>query len=162
MPLSSLLKYSPGACNTLTGDGVAQLLSAVGATLSSNELFRCPNLGDQAVLAVAHRCPALQMFSGPLQVTDASVAKLAVCCPNLVIVSLSYTDVTDSSLTALAAHCPGLGSLQLTQCTRITLAGLRSLVEHGASAELTMTVPDGIAVDRLPIVAVGDLGSGAW
>jgi hypothetical protein len=87
MPLSSLLKYSPGACNTLTGDGVAQLLSAVGATLRSIELFRCPNLSDQAVLAVAQRCPALQMFSGPLQVTDASVANVLPragdCLPEL-------------------------------------------------------------------------------
>jgi hypothetical protein len=133
----------PGTCNTLTMDGVALLLSAVGATLRSIELFRCPNLGDQAVLAVAQHCPALEMFSCPLHVTDAAVVRLAVSCPELVVVSLSYTVVTDASLTALAAHCPGLGSLQL-KCTR-TLAGLRSLVEHGASAELMLTLPDGIA-----------------
>jgi hypothetical protein len=159
-PLLTSINLS--ACNTLTIDGVAQLLSAVGATLRSIELFRCPNLGDQAVLAAAQHCPALQMFSCPLQVTDAAVTRLAVCCPKLVIVSLSYTDVTDSSLAALAAHCPGLGSLQLTRCTRITLAGLRSLAEHGASADLMLTLPDGIAGDRLPIVAAGDLASGAW
>jgi hypothetical protein len=117
-------------CTNVTTNGVRVLLSKLGSQLRRIDLTRCPQLVDEAVLAVAEHCPQLTQLIRPHNVSDAAVVKLAQGCPGLTVLDVSDSSIGDAGLTALATHCPKLTSLVLHGCRKVTTQGVRALAEN--------------------------------
>jgi hypothetical protein len=115
------------ACTNVTTDGVRTLISARGSQLRRID---CPQVGDDAVFAVAEHCPRLLEIKCPPNVSDASMVKLAEGCPQLTSVFLSKSMVGDPGVTALAMHCPKLSALYLRGSTNVTIQGISALAKH--------------------------------
>jgi hypothetical protein len=81
-----LLQYlSLGDNYYVTTAGVRELVTKLGSKLRFVELQSCPQLGDEAVLAVAEHCPLLERLYPPPNVSNAAMAKLRKSCVLLIM-----------------------------------------------------------------------------
>jgi EIN3-binding F-box protein len=90
----------------VTDEGVLALVASQGARLREIRVDGCTKLVNEAVLAIAARCPLLETVSSPPGTSDAAVLKLAQGCPNLVDVSLvGCSNVAIEGVRAITGSC---------------------------------------------------------
>jgi hypothetical protein len=122
---------------TTDEDIIAWLQTVDGAEVKKIDLFRCNQVADAGVRALAQGCPGLQSIKlgGCDEVTDAGVSALAqgpynMGSPGLQEIDLSSCEkVTDAGVIALVQGCPGLQTIGLTGCEKVTDAGLSALAQ---------------------------------
>lgn len=131
------------AKSMVTDEGLLALLNRC-TCITELDLSRCYKISDMAINEVATKLSTNlrklgldgcdDLSSGCIQnlvslstnleqlrlaycnVTDATVTRLALCCPRLVGLDLTICNVTDDGVQALCHHCSNLCSLVLTGC----------------------------------------------
>jgi hypothetical protein len=114
----------------VTDNGVRTLVTSLAITLRCAKLLYCSQLSDDALRAIAEHCPLLEVIVCTINVSDATVVKLAEGCAELRYVYLNRTQVGDAGLIALATHCPKVRELYLYSCPHVTVHGVRALAKH--------------------------------
>jgi hypothetical protein len=117
-------------CPLISNESVQLLASSLASNLRSVRFDGCPQLSDDAVLAIAEHCPLLERVAFTASVSDAAVVKLAESCAELRYVYLNKTQVGDAGLTALATHLVRLEQLYLYDSPHVTMRGVRALAKH--------------------------------
>jgi hypothetical protein len=95
--------------------------------LTHLDLWRCIEVDDDALRAVASCCPnlaVLDLDGADVALSDAGVVAVAKHCPRLVHLSLANGATSNTSLRAIAAHCPRLAHLDLSGGLEYTSKGL--------------------------------------
>lgn len=102
---------------------VAHIASTLGSTLTYLSLSYCSRLTDVAILAVAAHCTHLtDLEISRLHVTDLSVSEIALQCPLLERLNISYCeDVTERSVMLLKEKCTALDELNIKGCYGILM-----------------------------------------
>jgi hypothetical protein len=119
-------------CYELT-DASVEALAQRCPQLRSADFYKCDKLTDVSVQALAQHCPQLRSvnFDGCDMLTDVSVQALAQHCPQLRGVNFGNCDkLTDASVCALAEHCPQLRSVHFGLCDKLTDVSVVALAEH--------------------------------
>jgi hypothetical protein len=120
--------FTLAGCLAVTDNGVRVLVEGLSSMVRCVCIHECPLVSDDALFAVAERCPLLEYLRCPVGVSDAAVVKLAKSCPELVRLNMQDTEVSDAGLTALARHCSKLQSLDLCCCPYVTAQAVHSVV----------------------------------
>jgi hypothetical protein len=137
----SLKELTLVKCPHITNGCIQDLVTVLGHQLLTVELKGCCQLGDDAVFAIAERCPKLRKVYCPPGTSDLAVQTLAAACPELTCVDVYDTDVGNAGLAAVAAHCTKLIGMYMNDgCHHVTLRGLCILVQQCACLK-TLFVP---------------------
>jgi hypothetical protein len=128
-------------CPYITNGCIQDLGTVLGHQLLTVELKGCCQLGDDAVFAIAERCPKLRKVYCPPGTSDLAVQTLAAACPGLTCVDVYDTDVGDAGLAAVTTHCTKLIGMYMNDgCHHVTLQGLCILLQQSACLK-TLFVP---------------------
>jgi hypothetical protein len=101
----------------------------------------CPNIGDDSVKEIADFCPDLRevYFSGTFLITDASIQYLLKKCVYLKVLDISggstlaKSTFTDKVLISVANYGNNLQELLIHKNNKITILGIRELVQTSTS-----------------------------
>ena len=101
----------------------------------------CPNIGDDSVKEIADFCPDLRevYFSGTFLITDASIQYLLKKCVYLKVLDISggstlaKSTFTDKVLISVANYGNNLQELLIHKNNKITILGIRKLLQTSTS-----------------------------
>ena len=99
-------------------------------------------LDDDILLKLAEGCQKLQQVKLNYQsrkVSDACLAKVAPFWKSLRHIDLSSSSANDNVLCAFAAHCPYIRTLDISSCSQLTSAALRSISKLSDLTVLNMS-----------------------
>jgi hypothetical protein len=130
----TLVSLSIAGCNCtqVSCDWIAGLVGYYKCPckkLKSLNLAGCRRMRDGAMYAIAQSCHDLACVSVKYceNITDKGAEHLAVGCPMLRFVDMSYTNMGDRALAAIGAHCEHMRSIKVNRCIRVTDAGVARL-----------------------------------
>eukprot|EP01006_Ploeotia_vitrea_P066618 TRINITY_DN95360_c0_g1_i1.p1 TRINITY_DN95360_c0_g1~~TRINITY_DN95360_c0_g1_i1.p1 ORF type:complete len:373 (-),score=148.00 TRINITY_DN95360_c0_g1_i1:52-1131(-) len=129
--LPNLRHVDIGGCHGLTDKAITHILDAC-PNLTSIRLYWCPQLTDDAMLAIARsqQAPRMQSInlSGVRHISNAAVAALAKACPNVHTLDLTRVEaLATEGMTAIGKHMPLLRDLRMYACAELTNAGLEAI-----------------------------------
>jgi hypothetical protein len=91
----------------------------------------CAQITDESIAALALHCTGLHTISlSGTKITDVLLAQLGESCADMRNVNLLGTAITDSGLARLVEGCHKLEDVNLTECDQITDVGAISLALH--------------------------------
>ncbi|XP_015269470.1 PREDICTED: F-box/LRR-repeat protein 4 [Gekko japonicus] len=132
---SELQHLSLGSCVMIEDyDTVASMMGAKCKKLRTLDLWRCKNITENGIAALASGCPLLEELDlgwcPTLQSSTGCFAKLARKLPNLQKLFLTANrSVCDSDIEELAANCTNLRQLDILGTRMVSPASLRKLLE---------------------------------
>lgn len=99
-------------------------------------------LDDEILMKLAEGCQKLQQIKLNYQtrkVSDATLAKAAALWKGLRHIDLSSSSTNDNVLCAFAANCPFIRTLDISSCSQLTSASLRSISKLNDLTVLNMS-----------------------
>ena len=125
-----LTSLAVGSRGGISNTGVRVISERFGPQLTSVH-FSSSDLGDDAIIAVAERCPHLSVVGFPQSaITGTGLAVLAQHCPFLTSIDCARCELlTDVDIAAFLQHYPLLTRVDIADCEQLTDLAVVTLAE---------------------------------
>ena len=134
----------------------AFVVSLLSRRVTSINLAGCENLTNEAIMAIAAKCPALTYLDvlECKNLTTEAIQAIAAKCPSLRSLNVEgCKKLTTEAIQAIAANCPELRSINVGNCENPTNEALEAIAAN--CPKLTKLVASGCSLTALP-TDIGD------
>ena len=115
-------------CTRITDAGILSI--AGNKNLEVISLYNCFSITHNAINRMIQLCPHIYIIDLSLipSVNDSTISHLVQVCPDLENILLAETNITDASLHMIAVHCPSLTVLNVSFNDKITYLAMCELL----------------------------------